>query len=163
MYGGRGKLAKLNYMDIKQMLDRQIVPNVKGTLTDGEIRSLVKERHNQRTEDELNSTTVEMELKAMEKKLGTYNVEQLGDIPVEREDKTMRIMVCQMGGCMSEESREFKIVVTERLIRKYDINLCVFMELNFNWTTVNSSANIAPWFYKEERDLCLVTSTTHRR
>ena len=64
---------------------------------------------------------------------------------------------------MSEESREFKIVVTERLIRKYDINLCVFMELNFNWTTVNSSANIAPWFYKEERDLCLVTSTTHRR
>jgi hypothetical protein len=37
-----------------------------------------------------------------------------------------------MGGCVSKESREFKIAATERLIRKYDINLCIFMELNFN-------------------------------
>jgi hypothetical protein len=69
MYGGRGKLAKLNYMDIKQMLDRQIVQNKKGTLMEREIRSLVKEWHDQRTEDKLNSATVEMELKAMKKKL----------------------------------------------------------------------------------------------
>jgi hypothetical protein len=158
MYGGRGELAKLNYMDIKQMLDRQIVQNRKGTLTDGEIRSLVKERHDQRMEDKLNSATVEMELKAIKNKLQTYNVEQLGDIPVEREDGTMRIMVCQMGGCVSKESREFKIVATETLIRKYDIYLCIFMELNFNWMTVNSSTNLASWFRKEERNLHLVTS-----
>jgi hypothetical protein len=71
-----------------------------------------------RKEDKLNSATVEMELKAMEEKLRTYNEEQLGDIPVEREDGTMRIMVCQMGGCVSKESREFKIAATERIIRK---------------------------------------------
>jgi hypothetical protein len=94
MYEGRRKCAKLNYMDIKQMLDRRVVQNKKGTLTEGEIRSLVKEWHDQRTEDKLNSATVEMKLKAMEKKLRTYNVEQLGDIPVKREDGTMRIMVC---------------------------------------------------------------------
>jgi hypothetical protein len=164
MYRGRGKLAKLNYMDIKQMLDRQIVQNEKGTLTDGEIRSLVRAWQDQRTENKLNSTTVEMELKAMEKKLQTYNVEQLGDIPVEREDRTIRIMVCQMGGCVSKESREFKIADTERLIRKYNINLCIFMKLNFNWTTVNSSANLVSWFHEEERNLRLVKShTAHRR
>jgi hypothetical protein len=73
-----------------------------------------------------------MELKAMENKLQTYNVEQLGGIPVEREDGIMRIMVCQMVGCVSKESREFKIVATERLLKKYNINLCVFMKLNFN-------------------------------
>ena len=124
---------------------------------DGETRSLVKEWQDQRTEDELNSATVEMELKATEKKLWTYNVEQLGDIPVKREDGTMRIMVYQMGGCVSKESREFKIAATERLIRKYNINLCVFMELNFNWMTVNSSANLASWFHEEEHDLRFVT------
>ena len=69
MYGGRGKLAKLNYMDIKQMLNRQIVQNKKETLTDRQIRSLVKDWHDQRMEDKLNSATVEMELKAMKKKL----------------------------------------------------------------------------------------------
>jgi hypothetical protein len=38
---------------------------------------------------------------------------------------------------MSKESREFKIAATERLIRKYNINLCIFMELNFNRRSCN--------------------------
>jgi hypothetical protein len=36
-----GKLAKLIYMDIKKMLDRRQALNKKGTLTNGEIISLV--------------------------------------------------------------------------------------------------------------------------
>ncbi len=52
----------MNYMDIKKMLDRQQALNKKGTLTDGEIKSLVKEWHDNRTEAELNHETVEMEL-----------------------------------------------------------------------------------------------------
>ena len=55
-----GYLAKLNYMDIKKMLDRQQVLRKKGTLTDGEIKSLVKEWHDTRSEAELNNATVEM-------------------------------------------------------------------------------------------------------
>ena len=51
---------------------------------------------------------------AMEKTLAQYNVEQLGDMPLEREDGTMRILVCQMGGLASKEVREFKIAATER-------------------------------------------------
>jgi hypothetical protein len=37
-----------------------------------------------------------------------------------------------MGGCASREAREIKIAATEKLICKYDINPCLFMELNFN-------------------------------
>jgi hypothetical protein len=37
MYGSKGKLAKLNYMDIKLLLDRCIVKNKRGSLTDWEI------------------------------------------------------------------------------------------------------------------------------
>ena len=55
----------------------------------------------------------------------------------------MRILVSQMGGCASAKSREIKILATKDLIRQYDINLCAFMELNFDWTKVNSSANLA--------------------
>jgi hypothetical protein len=65
----------------------------------------------------------------------------------------MLILVCQTGGCASAEAREFKIAATEKLICKYDINLCLFMELNFNWTKVNSSANLASWFHEEEREM----------
>ncbi len=85
-------------------------------------------------------------MKAMEKKLTKYNVEQLGKLPFEREDCTMRVLVNQMGGCVSMETREIKIAATGRLIRKYDINVCTFMELNFNRAKVNSVANLASWF-----------------
>ena len=74
---GRGEhLAKLNYMDIKNMLDRQQALRKKGILSDGEIKSLVKEWHDTRTEAELNSKTVEMEMRAMEKKLSRYKVQR---------------------------------------------------------------------------------------
>ncbi len=69
---------------------------------------------------------------------------------MEREDDTMRVLVSQMGGCASMETCKIKIATTEQLIRKYDINLCAFMELNFNWMKVNSSANLASWFHEEE-------------
>jgi hypothetical protein len=52
---------------------------------------------------------------------------------------------------------------TENLIQKYDINLAVFMELNFNWTKVNSSANLASWLQQEEREIQSVTAhNTHK-
>jgi hypothetical protein len=51
------------------------------------------------------------------------------------------------------EMLKIKIAATEHLICKYDINFCAFMELNFNWTKVNSSANLASWLQEEEREL----------
>jgi len=50
-------------------------------------------------------------------------VDQLGEIPIEREDGTMRIMVCQMGGCAGKEVREIGMSTTEKRIQKYDVNL----------------------------------------
>jgi hypothetical protein len=77
---------------------------------------------------------------------------------LEREDGTMRVLVSQMGGCASMETCKIKIATTEQLIRKYDVNLCTFMELNFNWMKVHSSANLASWFNEEERELRPVTA-----
>jgi hypothetical protein len=37
MYGSNGKLTKVNYMDIKLLLDRCIVKNKRGSLTEREI------------------------------------------------------------------------------------------------------------------------------
>ena len=63
------------------MFDRRQALNKKGTLTDGEIKSLVKEWHDNRTEAELNHGTVEMEMKAMEKKLASTMWNNLGSYP----------------------------------------------------------------------------------
>ncbi len=93
----------------------------------------------------------------MQKKIERYNVAQLGDLPREQEDGTMRILVCKMGGCASMETREIKIEATKRPIKKYVVNLCLFMELNFNWSKVNSLANLASWFRNEERETRCVT------
>ena len=148
----------MNYMDIKNMLDRRQAIYKKGALTDREIKLLVQEWHDRRAETELDQAIVDMESKAMATKLQKYNVERLGDIPTEREDGTMRVLVNQMGGCASKEIRELKMAATEKLFRALDINLCAFMELNFNWTKVNSSANLASWIQGEERELRSVTA-----
>ena len=55
-------------------------------MTDEEIKSLVKEWHSHRAEGELNQDTVKREIRSMEKSVANYNVEQLGSIPIERED-----------------------------------------------------------------------------
>jgi hypothetical protein len=143
MYASRGNLARLNYKDIKQLLDRKAIEHKRGTLTNGEIQLLVKEFHNCQTKGKLQQGIAETEMRAMKKKIQHYNVEQLGEVPTEREDGTMKIIVCQMQGCVSPETREIKIAATEKLIQNYDINLYLFMELNFNWIKVNSSANPA--------------------
>ncbi len=67
---------------------------------------MVKEWHDRRTEAELDQATVNMELKAMAKKLQRYNMERLGEIPTERENGTMRVLVSQLGGCALVETRE---------------------------------------------------------
>jgi hypothetical protein len=152
----------MNYLDIKQILDRKAVLNKKGTLSAQEIKVLVKEWHNTRTEADLNEEMVRMEMKALESKIRKYNVPQLGDIPEEREDRNMRILVCQMGGCASKEIREVKIAAVEKLIRQYNINIIAFLELNFNWTKVNSSAILASWLHNEEQQHTALSPTTPR-
>ena len=89
----RQSLATLNYLEIKQIMDRQSTQQKKGKLTDEEIKGLVKDWHDQKREGDLNKTVVNREMKTMEAKLEKYNVDQLGEIPIEREDGTMRIMV----------------------------------------------------------------------
>ena len=148
----------MNYLDIKQILDRKAVLNKKGTLSAQEIKLLIKEWHNTRTEADLNEEMVRMEMKALESKIRKYNVPQLGDIPEEREDGNIRILVCQMGGCVSKEIREVKIAAVKKLIRQYNINVIAFLDLNFNWSKVNSSANLASWLHNKEQEMRYVAA-----
>ncbi len=50
------------------MLDRRQALNKKGTLTQGEIKSLVREWHDNRKVEELNHVTIETEMEAIKKK-----------------------------------------------------------------------------------------------
>jgi hypothetical protein len=100
-----GTLAKLNYLEIKQLMDRRPAQQKKGKLTDAEIKGLVKEWYDRTMEGDLNKAAVNREMRAMEAKLAKYNAEQLGEIPIKREDGTMWILVCQMRGCAGKEVR----------------------------------------------------------
>jgi hypothetical protein len=153
-----GSQAAANYLEIKLIMDRRSTQQKQGRLTDTEVKVLVKDWHDRRMEGDLNQAVADREMKAMEAKLAKYNVDWLGEIPLKRADGTMRIMVCQMGGCAGKEVREIKMSHTEQLIHKYNVNLVAFMELNFNWSKVNSSANLASWLHQEERETRSVTT-----
>ncbi len=139
-------------------MDRWSTQQKQGKLTDAEIKGLVKDWHDRRTEGDLNQAVIDREMNAMEAKLAKYNVDQLGEIPLKKEDGKMRSVVCQMGGYTGKEVREIKTTTTEQLIRKYNVNLVAFMELNFSWSKVNSSANLASWLNQEERETRSMTA-----
>jgi hypothetical protein len=82
-------LASLNYMDMKQILDRKAAENKRGTLTMGEIKLLVQEIHDHWEESKLDLGTRDREIAAMQKKIERFNVAQLGNLPREQEDGTM--------------------------------------------------------------------------
>jgi hypothetical protein len=94
----------MNYIEIKKLIERRTLVNKKEKLTDDKIKTLVKEWHDHRAETNLNQETVEREIRSMEKSVAKFNVEQLGSIPLEREDGAMRILVCQMGGMTNPEA-----------------------------------------------------------
>jgi hypothetical protein len=71
-------LAKLNYLEIETLMDRWPAQQKKGKLTDAEIKGLVKEWYDRRTEGDLNKAVINQEMRAMEAKLAKYNVDQLG-------------------------------------------------------------------------------------
>ncbi len=145
--------GKLNYTEIKKLVDRRIVQNKKGILVGSEIQQLVKKWLDQRVKKDLNQATVEMKMKAMESAVQEINVPHLGHTPIVHEDSSMQIIVCQMGGCARPKVREFKIAALEKLVKKYNINLYVFMELNYNWSKVNSSPNLDSWFRNKVREV----------
>jgi hypothetical protein len=105
----------INYIEIKKLIERQQLLNKKGKLTESEIKSLVDKWHNHQEEnDNIDQEEIEREKLSLQKAVEKYNVEQLGDIPTEREDGAIRILVCQMGGLASKEVREIKLAATEK-------------------------------------------------
>jgi hypothetical protein len=156
-------------MDIRKIMDRCAIQKKMGLLSDAEIQKLVMEWQDERGKVEFDQATIDREVKTMEVKLNKYNVATLVEVPTQCNDGAFRILVCQMGGCSEKEVRELKIASTERMITKYKINLSAFMELNYNWATVDSSANLASWFRQEEREIrsaaankCHETRTRHQ-
>jgi hypothetical protein len=124
-----GTLARLNYLEIKKLMDRWSAQQKKRNLTNVEIMDLIKELYDRRMEGDLSKVVINREMQAIKEKLAKYNVEHLGEIPIMREDGTMPILVCQMGGCAGKEVQQIKMSTTKNLIQKYDINLAVFIEL----------------------------------
>ncbi len=53
-----GTLAKLNYLEIKKLMDGRSAQQKKGKLTDAEIKGLVKEWYDRRMESNLNKVVL---------------------------------------------------------------------------------------------------------
>ncbi len=70
-------------MDIRKIIDRRLIQQKKSLLTDAEIQKLVTEWQDGRGEAELDQATIDREVKTMEKKIDTYNVATLGEIPTQ--------------------------------------------------------------------------------
>jgi hypothetical protein len=54
-----GTLARLNYLEIKKLINRWSAQQKRGKLTDAEIKGLVKKWYDRRTEGDLNKVVID--------------------------------------------------------------------------------------------------------
>ena len=68
-------------MDIRKIMDKWLVQQKKGLLTEAEIQKLATEWQDECGKEDLDQATIDREVKTMEEKLNKYNVPTLGEVP----------------------------------------------------------------------------------
>ena len=154
------KIPRLSYTDVKTIMERRLA-NIRGGISEEEIAKVIKEWEDERTEEELDPEIVKREIKKLAEKFERYNVPALGDLPVEREDGTFRIMHTQLNSASSKEVRDIKVAECTMMVNKYDVNCISFNELGYNFTAVESSRNLASWFESDREMRCVTSNNEH--
>ena len=107
-------------------MDRQLVQQKKGLLTDHEIKKIVKHWEDNSIEEDLDPQVIQKKIKKLERKFMKFNVSLLGSLPEEKEDGTCRVVYCQFNNYSSREVCQVKIGAVQQLNKKYDVDIDVF-------------------------------------
>ena len=85
--GKNGKtyeIPRMSYEDIREYMEHKLAHGMRGTLTESEVKLLVDQWVDDRSEEELNEEVVKKELKKLELKLEKYNVPAIGNTEEEK-------------------------------------------------------------------------------
>ena len=154
---GHGKLNKVAYVRVKDMIERKLAHQKRGMPNEYECREMAKELEEDRNEKALDSVTIENEIRRFAERMEKYNTEPVGSMTETRQDGTFRIMFCQLNGAATKAIRDQKIRGMNYLAKKYDVGVRMFNEHGCNMDNAQKGQNFANWIQIGEENRCIVS------
>ena len=154
---GHGKLNKVAYVRVKDMIERKLAHQKRGMPNECEYREMAKELEEDRNEKALDSVTIENEIRRFAERIEKYNTEPVGSMTETRQDGTFRIMFCQLNGAATKAIRDQKIRGMNYLAKKYDVGVRMFNEHGCNMDNAQKGQNFANWIQIGEENRCIVS------
>ena len=68
----------MSYEEIREHMSRKLKNGKRGMLTETEVKAVINQRVDSRSEEELDQQVVRNEIKKLEKKLAKYNIPPVG-------------------------------------------------------------------------------------
>ena len=110
--GDNGKsyqIPRMSYDEIREHMSKKLNNGKRRTLTEGEVKAVVDQWKDNRSEEELNQEVVRKEIQKLEKKLARYNVPPVGSMNEDKGEGTCRILYSQLNNASTRAVREIKM------------------------------------------------------
>ena len=143
--GDNGKnyqIPRMSYEEIREHMSKKLNNGKRRTLTEVEVRAVVDQWMDNRSEEELNQEVVKKEIQKLEKKLARYNVPPVGSINEDKGEGTCRILYSQLNNASTRAVREIKMDKVCNTNDKFHIDINLFAEVGVNWK-VGANNNFA--------------------
>ena len=139
----------MSYEDIRGYMNQKLNQGKRKTLTENEVKAVVDQWTDERSEEELNQEVVQKEIRKLETKLKKYNVPHVGGMEEDKEEGRCRILYNQMNNASTNFVRDIKMEMVHRLNEKYQVDVNLFAEVGNNWT-VGANNNFAKWYEQDK-------------
>ena len=147
--GKNYEIPRMTYEDIREHMKRKLSHGRRKTLTEHEVKAVVDQWTDNRSEEELNEEVVRKEIRKLENKLQKYNAPPVGSMEEDKDEGRCRVLYNQMNNASTRAVRDIKMEMVHRLNDKYKVDVNLFAEVGSNWT-VGANNNFASWY---EQDL----------
>ena len=145
----------MSYDEIREHMSRKLKNGKRRTLTEVEVKAVVDQWMDNRSEEELDQQVVKHEIQKLEKKLARYNVPPVGGINENKGEGKCRILYSQLNNASTRAVREVKMDKIHNMNDKFQIDVNLFAEVGVNWTT-GADNSFASWYSQDlEKAKCV--------
>ena len=141
----------MSYEDIRGHMERKLGNGKRKTLTEHEVKAVVDQWTDNRSEEELSEEVVRKKTRKLESKLERYNAPPVGSMEEDKDEGRCRVLYNQMNNASTSTRavRDINMEMVHRLNDKYKVDVNLFAEVGSNWI-FRANINFASWY---EQDL----------
>ena len=137
----------MSYEEIREHMSKKLKNGKRRILTETEVKAVVDQWVDSRSEEELNQQVVKNEINKLEKKLAKYNIPPVGHMEEDKGEGRCKILYNQLNNnnVSTIAVRNVKRGKIHSLNERYQVDVNLFAEVGVNWST-GANNRFADWY-----------------